>query len=133
MWFNSHRFTLFTGAFYVKPCYPSGMAKLTPEGQAFLRYGNITYKNGPWDYEDAHAMSRHAGIADAVKRGGEVPLCVFCGRTVVPTGASGWKHMDEARTQVQDDGKKTTGGSGHADTVDSEAHRPLLSLQFENR
>jgi hypothetical protein len=110
-----------------------GKPKLSPEAKKFIQYGEVAYNNGPWDYEDAHAMSRHAAISSSLQKGGETPSCIFCGKTVVPMGRNNWKHIDTPASHVQDDGEKTTGGFSHEDTIDPEDHPPLLSKQFDNQ
>lgn len=116
--------------------------KLSEEGKKFINYGKEAYKNGPWDYEDAHAMARHSAMADALLKGNKAePLsCSTCGKTVVPVGQEDWMHITEPRSHVNTDQTGVvTSGTSHDDIVDNENHpatitkRPLLNpQQFNN-
>lgn len=97
--------------------------KLTPEAQAFVRYGNVTYKNGPWDHEDIYPMELHGNIMHSLLTGElqHPPVCKSCRKVIVPTG-SGWMHMGTPRTQVQTTSEhplaKIKGGANHQDMAD---------------
>lgn len=107
--------------------------RLTREAKAFIKHGEVTYKNGPWDNEALHVMDLHGFIAgDLVK--GELkhpPVCKDCGKVIVPAGVGAhgftYTHMGKPVTQVQtEDPKnpmaKVTAGTTLADTVDNENH-----------
>ena len=106
--------------------------KLSPEGKKFIEYGKEAYKNGPWDYEDAHAMARHSELADALQKANNVePLaCSTCGKTVVPAGQEDWLHITATRSHVTvNDTGHVLGGHNHTDIIDNENHPATVEIK----
>ena len=105
--------------------------RLSSDSKKFIKNGEETYENGPWDNNDLGAMYRHGDISGALKTGyiKTPPKCDTCGKIVVPTGMDVanntiWGHMPDSatpQTRMSSDGK-ISGGFGHLDRVDNENH-----------